>query len=287
MTTANDAFEQNKHIDHNSNSDDNDKGEHYVIVQLGANWIHCLNPANNPMAQLAQELNYSLQVTSSDDEPGDDVLLYRMNKATRRSSHTDDTGVTIDMDTDAGHRDRDSIAQSLKVSKEVYRKALARYEWMKNYLDAYCERFYHHYDAHDDVHDAFDDGGVDDGRTSMDGAPPLYELLETARLASERVTNQQTYEDVMFDDHYDDDNDDDDGRNGNHDEDPAEERDITMIHGSHLFGHCSPTELSVIHWLYDRIAIDLGTSLHDASMHTYMEGESLYAAANDDDAACC
>jgi hypothetical protein len=229
------------------------------------------------MAQLAQELNYSLQVTSSDDEPGDDVLLYRMNKATRRSSHTIDTvGFAIDIDTDAGDRDRDSTVQSLKVSKEVYRKALARYEWMKNYLDAYCERHYHHSDDNDD-------DGVDGGRASMDSAPPLYEFLESARLASERVTNQQSFVDVMFDDHdigdkNNNNNDDDD--DGNHDVHPVDER-VIIIQGSPLFGHCSSTELSVIHWLYDRIAIDLGTSLRDASMHTYMEGQSL---ENNDDA---
>ena len=283
MAIPDDVIEQIEHIDID---DDTEKGEHYVIIQLGANWIHCLNPANNPMAQLAQELNYSLQVTSSDDEPGDDVLLYRMNKATHRSSHTIDTGgFAIDIDTDAGDCDRDNTAQSLKVSKEVYRKALARYEWMKNYLDAYCERHYHHSDEND---------GVDGGRASMDSAPPLYEFLESARLASERVTNQQSFEDVMFDhDHdigdknnnNDDDdhdigdknnnnNDDDDDHGNNHDVDPVDER-VSIIQGSPLFGHCSSTELSVIHWLYDRIAIDLGTSLRDASMHTYMEGQSL------------
>ena len=266
MAIADDVIEQIEHIDI-----DDEKGEHYVIIQLGANWIHCLNPANNPMAQLAQELNYSLQVTSSDDEPGDDVLLYRMNKATRRSSHTIDTGgFAIDIDTDACDCDRDNTAQSLKVSKEVYRKALARYEWMKNYLDAYCERHYHHSDDND---------GVDGGRASMDSAPPLYEFLESARLASERVTNQQSFEDVMFDDHdignkINNCNEDDDDDGNNHDVDPVDER-VVIIQGSPLFGHCSSTELSVIHWLYDRIAIDLGTSLRDASMHTYMEGQSL------------
>ena len=272
MAIADDVVEQIEHIDIDDDDDDDDdeKGEHYVIIQLGANWIHCLNPANNPMAQLAQELNYSLQVTSSDDEPGDDVLLYRRNKATRRSSHTIDTagGFAIDIDTDAGDCDRDNTAQSLKVSKEVYRKALARYEWMKNYLDAYCERHYHHSDDND---------GVDGGRASMDNAPPLYQFLESARLASERVTTQQSFEDVMFDDDHDigDKNyynyDDDDHDGNNHDVDPVDER-VIIIQGSPLFGHCSSTELSVIHWLYDRIAIDLGTSLRDASMHTYMEG---------------
>jgi len=282
VATVDDSIEQTDHMDHNSNSDD-DKSEHYVIVQLGANWIHCLNPVNNPMAQLAKELNYSLQVTSSDDDPGDDVLLYCRNKSRRIVTHNDndDDDYYRGKNDDVHHSDHminneadgsNSTIHSLKVSKEIYAKALARYQWMKEYLDAYCANHYTDHDDDDHDNDDYDDDY--NRRASMDHAPPLYDLFEAARFASERVMKQQSYEDVMVNNYTTTNNDDDDDdRNGHRDNDHVDDM-REDSHGSHLFGRCSPSELSVMHWLYDRIAIDLGTSLRDASaIRTYMEGE--------------
>lgn len=45
-----------------------------VKVQLGANWIHGL--ISNPMLGFAKKLGLTLHPTSSDEEPGDDVLLF-------------------------------------------------------------------------------------------------------------------------------------------------------------------------------------------------------------------
>jgi hypothetical protein len=69
---------------------------------LGANWLHSLKEEINPLYGLSKKLGLSIYETSSDDEPGDDILLY----------------------TNAGE----------KVSQEDYEAALKRYEWMKTNL---------------------------------------------------------------------------------------------------------------------------------------------------------
>jgi hypothetical protein len=69
---------------------------------MGANWQHNLNPEINPLYAEAQRLNVRLQVTSADDDPGDDVLLYMDSEQVRRA---------------------------------VYNDSVARYSWMKENFD--------------------------------------------------------------------------------------------------------------------------------------------------------
>lgn len=48
-----------------------------ISVGLGANWLHGLNSEVNPLYMVAVEkLGLPCMVTSSDDEPGDDVVLF-------------------------------------------------------------------------------------------------------------------------------------------------------------------------------------------------------------------
>jgi hypothetical protein len=76
-----------------------------VTVGLGANWIHNLNHDVNPLYTVAVELGVDFQVTSPDDDPGDDIALFRNGE---------------------------------KVPEDVYKRAVERYSWMKEqYEDTY------------------------------------------------------------------------------------------------------------------------------------------------------
>ena len=79
----------------------------YIDVGLGANWLHGLNVNVNPLYKIAsEELHSQIQRTSSDDEPGDDVILLHLNA-----------------DRDAG-----------PINTTLYISALLRYSWMREQL---------------------------------------------------------------------------------------------------------------------------------------------------------
>lgn len=99
------------------NLNDSEKSDFYVTVQLGANWIHGLDVVSNPMYDVALKLGLELHQTSSDDDPGDDVLLFDSEVFTEKLSSEP-------------YRRTYS-----KVSSEDYHDALKRYEWMKDYVD--------------------------------------------------------------------------------------------------------------------------------------------------------
>lgn len=84
-------------VEHSSN---------YIELQLGANWIHGLNEAINPLYSVVKRLGMPLFETSSDDEPGDDIVIY--DRASGRLIH-------------ATHRE--------------YLSALEKYDWIKQRLE--------------------------------------------------------------------------------------------------------------------------------------------------------
>jgi monoamine oxidase len=93
--------------------------EHYVNIQLGANWIHGME-SSNPMFEVAQKLGLELYQTSSDDDPGDDVILF--DSGARKVS-------------DLSSSDKVAAVAYGRVSKEDYHESLSRYEWIKEYVD--------------------------------------------------------------------------------------------------------------------------------------------------------
>lgn len=90
--------------------------EHFVNIQLGANWIHGME-ISNPMFEVAQNLKLELHQTSSDDEPGDDVILF--DSGASSVSNLTQCGNTV----------------FGRVSEEDYKESLRRYEWMKDYVN--------------------------------------------------------------------------------------------------------------------------------------------------------
>lgn len=82
-----------------------------VEIHLGANWIHVLDITLNPLAALAKQLSLTLHQTSSDDDPGDDVLLL---------DSCDDNMYSI-------------------VDKIVYNNLLKRCNWMKAYINKWFD----------------------------------------------------------------------------------------------------------------------------------------------------
>jgi hypothetical protein len=73
-----------------------------VVINVGANWIHGLDATVNPLYSVAQKLDLKLFQTSSDDEPGSDVILF--------------------------HGD-------VSVSTTEYQRALERYAWLRDNFD--------------------------------------------------------------------------------------------------------------------------------------------------------
>ena len=88
----------------NSNMDEN------LAINLGANWIHALDEHVNPLYALSQKLGFELHCTTSDDEPGDDVMLF-------------DSEVL-------GEEGRFG-----QVALGDYERAIKRYEWIKDYVE--------------------------------------------------------------------------------------------------------------------------------------------------------
>ncbi|CAM9217612.1 unnamed protein product [Ectocarpus fasciculatus] len=85
-----------------------------VVVQLGANWIHNCSAEVNPLYALAQQLGIGLHMTSPDDSPGSDVLLF------------DSAG-------DAGGLS--GAATCAALPPEEYQSLMARWAWISDHLD--------------------------------------------------------------------------------------------------------------------------------------------------------
>ncbi len=90
----------------------------FINVQFGANWIHGLDDIINPMFNHAKLLGLLLHPTSSDDEPGDDVLLFDQ-------CLKDDSG-------DPGSSLSESLYSYSLVSGDDYSSVLTRYKWIKD-----------------------------------------------------------------------------------------------------------------------------------------------------------
>ena len=86
-----------------------------ILVQLGANWLHNTDEQSNPLFSVARFRKLALQQTSSDDNPGMDVLLFDpQNKAVNLLSVDD------------------------------YQAMLSRYEWIR---DVQIEKSFHELSA--------------------------------------------------------------------------------------------------------------------------------------------
>lgn len=97
--------------------------DNYIHVPLGANWIHGLREDMNPMYSFAKKLNLLLQPTSSDDAPGEDVLLF--DQSVERGM-SEEKGCNV-----CSREEGDSVYSVQRVSKEDYHLVLRRYEWIK------------------------------------------------------------------------------------------------------------------------------------------------------------
>ena len=77
-----------------------------ITVQLGATWIHNMIESTNPLFTFARFNHFPLHQTSSDDNPGLDVLLF--DPLADENTPTD-------------------------FSPEVYKELLSRYEWIRDH----------------------------------------------------------------------------------------------------------------------------------------------------------
>lgn len=231
-------------VDHSTSSNNTTTiDNNFIIVQKGANWIHGLNPLENPMAALAEECNFILHQTSSDDEPGEDVLLYNLCRNDSNNSNN-----TID---------DDSISNiSHTITSDDYSKSLKRYDWMKLYLDLFYE--------YKQIYEKESNNIVIHHNLS------LYEVFEIARIASERTTNI-----LVIDDYINSNNDNIIIKHENISNKDDHKEDYDNISNTYIrsinnliiksgqyiipsFGICTKLEQRIIHWFYDRISIDLG-----------------------------
>lgn len=128
----------------------------YVNIQMGANWIHGLDDQVNPFYPIAKALKMDLHQTSSDDEPGEDVLLF--------DGGYDDAN---DRNTSSSTTENPKKPMT-RVSKEDYHIVLKRYEWIKTNFDD----LFRYFDA-------------DDYFRSQQGKVSLLDAFEAAIIASE------------------------------------------------------------------------------------------------------
>jgi monoamine oxidase len=100
-----------------------------VTIQLGANWIHGLNENVNPFYRIAKKLGLELQQTSSDDEPGDDVLLF----------DTPPASVTL-TDATAAEAAADPKGPVSPMNPLEFKAALEKYQWIKDNFDRFLSQ---------------------------------------------------------------------------------------------------------------------------------------------------
>lgn len=100
-------------------------GDTTVKINPGANWIHGLCESN-PIYQFARILNLALHETSSDNCPGDDILLFDCPK------------YNINVCLGEAEGEEDSSGTSLKpIPLECYKQAIKLHKWIKRKLDDY------------------------------------------------------------------------------------------------------------------------------------------------------
>jgi hypothetical protein len=101
-----------------------------VTIQLGANWIHGLSSEFNPMFERAKLLNLPLHPTTSDDEPGDDVILFDSGPAVHP---VDAIGNLSDPPSDKWK----SMNMFPRISEPDYKLVLRRYYWIRERFDQF------------------------------------------------------------------------------------------------------------------------------------------------------
>jgi polyamine oxidase len=109
-------------------SEDDDDTE--ITIQLGANWIHGLSSEFNPMFERAKLLNLALHPTTSDDEPGDDVILFDSGP---QAFPADALG-SVAHGTGPEWKCLHSFPQ---VDGAEYEKVLRRYYWIRQRFDQF------------------------------------------------------------------------------------------------------------------------------------------------------
>lgn len=99
-------------------------------IQLGANWIHGLHDDINPMYTLSKKLGLRLHQTSSDDDPGDDVLLFDTNHGllSPRGRSGQQQAQQQDIKKEGMFR----------VPKEEYQQVIQRYGWIRENFEDYA-----------------------------------------------------------------------------------------------------------------------------------------------------
>ncbi len=102
---------------------DESKTDSKITVQLGANWIHCLDETN-PFFKVAKKLNLHLHHTSSDDEPGNDVILFDEGEEGVSESKGDGFPQTA----------------FCRITQLEYKEALDRYEWIRDNFERLAPR---------------------------------------------------------------------------------------------------------------------------------------------------
>jgi hypothetical protein len=120
-----------------------------VTIQLGANWIHGLNENINPFYQVAKvKLNLEFQQTSSDDEPGDDVLLFDIVTSDNGGINNSHTIAPNDGDEVGGGAVLSSVNSSSSsfsvepINPTDYKSALVKYEWIKDNFDRFLAQLW-------------------------------------------------------------------------------------------------------------------------------------------------
>jgi monoamine oxidase len=110
-------------------SDENESKLDEITISLGPNWLHGLDERFNPLTKVAKQLNFQVFLTSSDDEPGDDVLLYDI-------LDDGDNNLLNSTIVDTNHGNHSKLSC---LTKAEYDAAITRYDWIKDNLERLSE----------------------------------------------------------------------------------------------------------------------------------------------------
>jgi len=119
-----------------------DRPQGTIRVQIGANWVHGLDAVVNPFYAAATKLGLNLHRTSSDDEPGDDVIMFLPIGSSSSSTLVTVGASDYSTLTTAGDQSEPNhdipIVQRTPPTRQItpteYADSLRRYQWIREYI---------------------------------------------------------------------------------------------------------------------------------------------------------
>ncbi|KAJ1434151.1 hypothetical protein B484DRAFT_1280 [Ochromonadaceae sp. CCMP2298] len=257
-------------------------GDLFVEVSMGANWIHGLLPSN-PMYATAVAMGLQLLPTSTDDEPGDDVLLFDWGgRGGGGGSGGSGGGVSSGDGGDSGDSGEggDSGGGSELVSASEYAAAVRRFEFMQEHvweaaMAAQRGQGQGHWQGQEQgqLQGIGQVQGMGQGQGMGHGGLLLGSSLQQAFAAALAASETLLAPTVPALGNSDSESESESASVTGSGSGSASASDSDSSDWGH-FGPCPPAQRRILRWMQDRVGISTAAPVGRAALHCYAEGDS-------------